>query len=69
MFAELTDSPFDYQKGIILGVPSPTSDKGKYNAAKRKIERNRPHHKDKEIDELLRVYGEENVTILYDSLL
>jgi hypothetical protein len=26
-----------------------------------------PHHKDKDIDELLRIYGEDNVKIIYDS--
>jgi hypothetical protein len=65
-FAETTDNPFDEQKGQVVGVARRSSPAGKRASEKRKRERNRPHHKDKEIDELLRIYGD-GVKIVFDS--
>ena len=60
-------NPFDAKKGIVLGIPNRTSKEGKLISARKRRERQRAHHKDSEIDELLRIYGEENVRIIYDS--
>jgi hypothetical protein len=66
-FADLTDNPFDEQKGQVVSVPKRSSKEGKKTLDKRRRERNRPHHKDTEIDELLRIYGEQNVHIIQDT--
>jgi hypothetical protein len=66
-FAETTDNPFEDNK-VIESVARRSSPKGKKQSLKRKKEKYRPRSKDKEIDELLRIYGEQNVKIHYDSM-
>jgi hypothetical protein len=66
-FAQLTDNPFDDQKGQVLGFAKRYTKEGKMELDKRQRERTREHHKDPEIDALLRIYGEDNVHIIGDS--
>ncbi|MGH9974183.1 MAG: hypothetical protein ACRD93_09830 [Nitrososphaeraceae archaeon] len=55
---ETVNNPFENQSEI-LGLSKRTSKAGKKATAKRRKERNRPHHyKDPEIDSLLRIYGD-----------
>jgi hypothetical protein len=61
------ESEFEVGESIIESIPSRSSPAGKKALEKRRRERNRAHHKDKEIDELLRIYGEDRVKIVYDS--
>jgi hypothetical protein len=42
----------------VHSVPKRSSKEGKKLAEKKQRENNRPHHKDPEIDELLRIYGD-----------
>ena len=65
-FITTTENPFDDGKDV-LGVPKRTSPAGRKASEKRKRERNRPRHKDPEVDEALRRLGEDNVHIIYDS--
>ena len=58
------ETPFENTIEVI-GVPTRTSKVGQKAASKRKRERYGPHHKDKEIDELMRIYGD-RVTVLED---
>jgi hypothetical protein len=46
--------------------PKRTSPAGKKASARRNRERTRQHHKDKEIDALMRIYGD-RVTVLQDT--
>ena len=56
---ETIDSPFESGKREIIGIPKRNSPAGKKASAKRRRNRNRPHHyKDPEIDSLLRIYGD-----------
>ncbi len=48
-------------------MPKRSSAAGKKASAKRNRERNRQHHKDPEIDALLRIYGSDNVHIVEDT--
>src|SRR4030095_393790 len=67
-FAQTTDNPFDEQKGQIESAHKRRNTKeGKKAMLKKQRERLRPHHKDPEIDELLRIYGEDRVKIVHDS--
>jgi hypothetical protein len=60
-------NPFDTKKSIVMGTPKRNSQEGKLISARKKRERQRAHHKDPEIEEVLRIYGEENVHIIQDS--
>ena len=62
---ETLDSPFESQTQL-ESIPKRTSPAGEKASAKRNRERNRPHHKDPEIDALMRIYGD-RVNILMDS--
>jgi len=53
---ETVGNPFEEHESIIMSV-------GK----RKKKDRQRAHHSDPELDELLRIYGEENVKIHYGS--
>lgn len=55
-----------FEPNQIESIPKRTSSAGKKATARRKRERNRPHHKDPEIDALMRIYGD-RVTVLQDS--
>jgi hypothetical protein len=66
-FAETTDNPFQDNK-VFEAIPRRSSPAGKKAMEKRKRERNRLHHPDKEIDEAIRRYGEENVKIVEDTM-
>ena len=65
-FAEVTDNPMDDVKGHVESIPKRTSPAGQKALAKRRRERDRPHHKDKEIDEEMRKHGD-RVTVLEDT--
>jgi hypothetical protein len=67
-FKETTDNPFEDTKVIESAFPKRNSPKGKKQLDKRKREKYRTHHPDKEIDALLRIYGEDNVKVVYDSM-
>jgi hypothetical protein len=67
-FAEPSDNPFEDTTVFESAHYTRSSPKGKKALEKKKRERNRMHHHDKEIDELLRIYGEQNVKIHYDSM-
>jgi hypothetical protein len=60
------ETPFESQTEII-GVPKRMTRAGQKAAAKRKRQRYGPHHKDKEINEAIRKFGEDNVHIIEDS--
>jgi hypothetical protein len=66
-FAETSDNPFEDNK-VFESIPRRSTPAGKKASDKRKREKNRMHHHDKEIDELLRIYGEDRVKIHYDSM-
>jgi hypothetical protein len=61
------DNPFENTTEIIGAVAKRHTTVGKRATAKRNRERNRPHHKDPEIDREIQQHGEENVRIIYDS--
>jgi len=62
----IVDSPFEAKQTIIESIPTRASKGGKTALAKRSRERNRPHHKDPEIDTLMRIYRD-RVTVLEDT--
>jgi hypothetical protein len=66
-FVEVTDNPFDDGVEILGARPKRNSPAGIKERDKRMKERNRMHHKDKEIDDAIRQFGEENVKVVYDS--
>ena len=64
-FTETTENPYD--SGFHLeSVSKRTSPTGQKRMEKRKRERDRPHHKDKEIDEEMRKHGD-RVKVVYDT--
>jgi len=63
---ETLDNAFESNQTEIESIPKRTSPAGKKATAKRKRERNRPHHKDPEIDALMRIYGD-RVKVVTDS--
>jgi len=66
-FAQTSDNPFDSQKSVIMSAHKRRNTKtGKKELDKRSRERLRQHHKDPEIDALLRIYGD-RVKMLEDS--
>jgi hypothetical protein len=65
-FAEPNDNPFDSGEEV-LGIPKRGTEGGKKVSEKLRRERNRPRHKDFEVDEAIRRLGEENVRILEDT--
>ena len=64
---DIEENAFDAKKSVIVTVPKRSSKEGKRISAKKRAEKNRPHHPDKKIDELIRRHGEENVDIIEDS--
>jgi hypothetical protein len=62
-----SDNPFELGETVVESVPNRTSPAGRKAAAKRKRERQRAHHSDKDIDREIQQYGEENVHVIYDS--
>jgi hypothetical protein len=66
-FTEPTENPFE-DDVVIESIEKRTSPAGKKKQEKRKKEKYRAHSNDREIDELLRIYGEDNVKVLYDSM-
>ena len=64
---EKSDNAFEQGKFVSESIPNRNSPAGKKALEKRKRERNRAHHKDPEIDALLRIYGEDNVSIIEDT--
>lgn len=62
----VTDNPFEAGQTLLESVPTRTSPAGRKATAKRRRERDRPHHKDKEIDEEMRKHGD-RVTVLEDT--
>lgn len=60
------ENPFENTTEIMGAVAKRSSAAGKRAMAKRNREKNRPHHKDPEIDALMRIYGD-RVTVLEDS--
>lgn len=64
---ETLDSPFESNQSEILGAnPRRTSREGKRLMDKRRKERDRPHHKDPDIDKEMARHGD-RVTVVYDS--
>ena len=61
---ETIDNPFESGKFHLESIPSRSSPAGKRASAKRRRNKIRPTN-DKEINELLRIYGEKNVKIHY----
>jgi hypothetical protein len=59
----VVQNPFDVNATLIESIPKRTSKAGRKAAAKR----NRPHHKDKDIDRELQQHGSENVHVLEDT--
>lgn len=64
---ETVETPFETQTVIMGAGPKRTSVKGKQATARRYREKNRPHHKDKEIDREIQQYGSDNVHVVFDS--
>jgi hypothetical protein len=60
------DNPFENTTEILGAVPKRTSKQGIKASAKRRHEKNRPHSKDKEIDEERRRHGD-RMNVIYDS--
>ena len=63
----VVDNPFEANQTLTESIPKRTTAAGRKATTKRKKERNRQHHKDIEIDTLLRIYGSDNVHIVEDS--
>lgn len=63
----VTDNPFEAKKSIVLGIPKRSSPAGKKASARKRREKNRAHHPDKEIDREIQQHGEDNVHIIQDS--
>ena len=59
---ESVETPFENQTEI-MGLAKVTSRQG----IKARKKRNRPHHKDKDIDWEIQQHGSENVNVIYDS--
>jgi hypothetical protein len=64
---ETIDNALEQGKFVLDSIPKRGTIKGNKEADKRRRERTRTHHKDPEIDALLRIYGEENVHIIQDT--
>lgn len=67
-FAETSDNPFEDNKVFESANPRRSSPKGKKILEKKRRERYRAHHIDKEIDDAIRKYGEENVHVVEDTM-
>jgi len=65
-FAQPSENPFDSGEEV-LGIPKPTSPKGRKATQKRRRERQRMHHQDKEIDREIQQHGEDNVRVIRDN--
>jgi hypothetical protein len=52
---------------IVMGIAKRTSKEGKRISEKKRKDRTRKHHPDKEIDEAIHRFGEDNVKIVKDS--
>lgn len=57
------ENPFDAGQTLTESIPKRTSPAG----IKSRKKRNRPHHKDPEIDREIQQHGSENVNVIYDS--
>jgi hypothetical protein len=66
MKQHILDNPFDTKKSLVTSIPNRTSEEGKKISVRKWREKNRPHHKDKEIDKEMRRHGE-NVRVVFDS--
>lgn len=63
---ETLDCPFEVNETTIESVPKRTSKAGQRDLSKRRKERDRPHHKDADIDREMQRHGD-RVTVVYDS--
>lgn len=63
---ETVDNPFENTSKIMGANARRTTKAGQRATAKRNKERNRPHHKDAEIDREMQRHGD-RVTVVYDS--
>jgi hypothetical protein len=63
---ETIETPFE-SKFEVTGIAKRITKEGKLTSARKRREKQRPHHKDKEIDEEMRRHGSENVHIIQDT--
>ena len=63
---ETSDSPFEANETVIESIPRRTSRAGQRALSKRRKERDRPHHKDADIDREMAVHGD-RVKVLEDT--
>jgi len=61
--SHITDNPFEAKQTLTESIPKRTSPAG----IKARKKRNRPHHKDEEIDREIQQHGIDNVNVIYDS--
>lgn len=63
---ETSDGPFEANETVIGSIPRRTIRAGQQATERRKKDRDRPRHKDADIDKEMAVHGD-RVTVVYDS--